>query len=91
MAQEIATARVKTIWAESIAAERVRAKVPALFATVGAACLFVDAGPLRDLARDLCRMLNGIPEEIAGVGRLDLKARIRINQALQWNGGSGRG
>ena len=59
--RNLITKKVKTVWAESIAAERVRAKVPALFATVGAACLFVDAAPLRDLARDLCRMINGIP------------------------------
>lgn len=84
--RNLITKKVKTVWAESIAAERVRAKVPALFATVGAACLFVDAAPLRDLARDLCRMINGIPDEIASAARLDLKARIRIGKNLMWNG-----
>jgi len=84
--RNIVTRKVKTIWAESIAAERVRAKVPALFATVGASCLFVDAAPLRDLTRDLCRMINGIPEEIPSAARLDLKGRIHIGRNLHWNG-----
>ena len=84
--RNLITGRVKTVWAESIAAEQVRAKVPVIFRTVGAACLFVDAAPLRDLTRDLCRIINGIPEEIPSAMRLDLKGRIRINSNLHWNG-----
>jgi len=61
-----ADGRKRTVWAESIAAEAVRARVPALFHTLGATCVFVDAGPLRDLARDLCLLLNEIPADLFG-------------------------
>lgn len=60
----------RTVWAEPVAAESVRSRVPALFATLQATCLFIDAGPLRDLARDLARLLNGIPDDL-GMINLD--------------------
>ncbi len=42
-----------------ISAERVRQRVPELCAALGVRVLAVDAGPLRDLSRDLCFQLAG--------------------------------
>ncbi len=84
---DTATGRKYTVWAESIAAESVRVRVPVLFKTLGAACLFVDAGPLRDLARDLCLVLNGIQAEITGAAQYDLSRRIDFG-GCSWNGGA---
>jgi hypothetical protein len=53
---------VRLLWAEPIAAERVRSRVPELFAQLGLTALCVDAGPLRDLARDLVFGLNEADE-----------------------------
>ncbi len=50
----------RIVWMEQLSAERVRSRVPQIFETMGIATLFVDAGPLRDLARDLCFLLNGL-------------------------------
>ncbi len=55
--------QVRLLWAEPIAAERVRTRVPELFRRLGLSALCVDAGPLRDLARDLVFMLNGLDED----------------------------
>jgi hypothetical protein len=55
--------QARLLWAEPIAAERVRARVPELFRQLGLSVLCVDAGPLRDLARDLVFMLNGLDED----------------------------
>jgi hypothetical protein len=55
--------QVRLLWAEPIAAERVRSRVPELFRELGLRVLCVDAGPLRDLARDLVFMLNGLDED----------------------------
>jgi hypothetical protein len=54
--------QVRLLWVEPIAAERVRSRVPELFRQLGLNVLCVDAGPLRDLARDLVFMLNGLDE-----------------------------
>jgi hypothetical protein len=54
---------VRLLWAEPIAAERVRTRVPQLFRELGLSALCVDAGPLRDLARDLVFGLNGLDED----------------------------
>jgi hypothetical protein len=53
---------VRLLWAEPIAAERVRTRVPELFRQLGLSALCVDAGPLRDLARDLVFILNNLDE-----------------------------
>ena len=79
-----ATGRKSSVWAESVAAESVRARVPALCATLGVSCLFVDAGPLRDLSRDLCLMLNGIPAHLDRAP--DLGGRIDFGNGVAWNG-----
>ena len=55
--------QARLLWAEPIAAERVRIRVPELFRQLGLSVLCVDAGPLRDLARDLVFMLNGLDED----------------------------
>ncbi|PAW75710.1 MAG: hypothetical protein B9S32_17355 [Verrucomicrobia bacterium Tous-C9LFEB] len=46
------------VWAEMISAERVRERVPELCRALGVKILCVDAGPLRDLSRDLCFTLG---------------------------------
>ncbi len=83
---DTATGRKYTVWAESIAAESVRTRVTALFGTLGAACLFVDAGPLRDLARDLCLMINGIPALVNGAASFDLAGTVTLGPSLRWRG-----
>jgi hypothetical protein len=60
--EEKAPHQARLLWIESIAAERVRARVPELFRQLGISVLCVDAGPLRDLARDLVFILNGLDE-----------------------------
>jgi hypothetical protein len=54
--------QARLLWIEPIAAERVRTRVPELFRELGLSVLCVDAGPLRDLSRDLVFMLNGLDE-----------------------------
>jgi hypothetical protein len=49
---------VRLLWVESMAAERVRSRVPELFRALELTALCVDAGPLRDTARDLVFELN---------------------------------
>jgi len=55
--------QARLLWAEPIAAERVRTRVPELFRQLGLSALCVDAGPLRDLSRDLVFLLNGLDEK----------------------------
>jgi hypothetical protein len=61
---------VRLLWAEPISAERVRSRVPELFRELGLTALCVDAGPLRDLSRDLVFLLNegGRKKEEGGRG-----------------------
>jgi hypothetical protein len=54
--------RARLLWIEPIAAERVRTRVPELFRALGLRALCVDAGPLRDLSRDLAFALNELGE-----------------------------
>ena len=61
--EEKAPHQARLLWVEPIAAERVRSRVPELFRELGLSVLCVDAGPLRDLSRDLVFMLNGLDEE----------------------------
>lgn len=82
-----ADGRKRTVWAESVAAEAVRARVPALFRTLGATCLFVDAGPLRDLARDLCLLLNEIPSDLLSGTPALVPDRDVVVKELRWSGG----
>jgi hypothetical protein len=59
---------VRLLWAEPIAAERVRTRVPELFRELQLRALCVDAGPLRDLARDLVFILNNLDENCVPTG-----------------------
>ena len=83
------TARL--LWVEPIAAERVRARVPELFRLLGLSVLCVDAGPLRDLARDLAFMLNGLDEDTEALGddadRNIFFTRNGTRLPLQWQAG----
>jgi hypothetical protein len=79
--------RVKRIvWLEQLSAERVRSRVPQVFECLGITALFVDAGPLRDLARDLCFLLNGLtdfrPPPIVDPEH----AQIHFPGGLTWDG-----
>jgi hypothetical protein len=60
--EEKAPHQVRLLWIEPIAAERVRSRVPELFRQLGLSVLCVDAGPLRDLSRDLAFLLNDLDE-----------------------------
>ena len=85
--REIESKTIKRItWMEQLSAERVRTRVPQVFELMGVTALFVDAGPLRDLARDLCFLLNGLmnfrPSPIADPER----AVIRFPGSLVWDG-----
>ena len=82
-----ADGKKRTVWAESIAAEAVRTRVPSLFATLGATCLFVDAGPLRDLARDLCLLLNEIPADLLANKTNVIPAGDVAVRNLRWSAG----
>jgi hypothetical protein len=57
--------RARLLWIEPIAAERVRSRVPELFRALNLRALCVDAGPLRDLSRDLAFALNDLGEDAA--------------------------
>ena len=85
--REIESKTVKRVtWLEQLSAERVRDRVPQVFALLGVTAVFVDAGPLRDLARDLCFLLNGLlnfrPSPLADPER----AVIRFPGGLTWDG-----
>ena len=86
-----ACATIKRItWLEQLSAERVRARVPQIFELLGISTLFVDAGPLRDLARDLCFLLNGLtgfhPAPLPDPER----AVIHFPGGLTWDGANQR-
>jgi hypothetical protein len=53
----------RLLWIEAISAERVRTRVPELFRELQLTALCVDAGPLRDLSRDLTFLLNDLDEK----------------------------
>ena len=73
-------------WLEQISAERVRERVPQVFALMGVSALFVDAGPLRDLARDLCFLLNGLTNFCPSPIPNPERAVIRFPGGLVWDG-----
>jgi hypothetical protein len=60
--------QARLLWVEAIAAERVRTRVPELFRQLGLRVLCVDAGPLRDLSRDLTFLLNDLDEDAVPSG-----------------------
>jgi hypothetical protein len=60
--------RARLLWIEPIAAERVRTRVPELFRALNLRALCVDAGPLRDLSRDLAFALNGLDDQATASG-----------------------
>ncbi len=79
--------KVKRItWLEQLSAERVRSRVPQVVECLGVSCLFVDAGPLRDLARDLCFLLNGLAEFRPPPLADPEHAQIRFPGGLTWDG-----
>jgi hypothetical protein len=89
--REIESDLVKRItWLEQLPTGSVRARVPALFHTLGLSALFVDIGAERDLARDLCFILNGLVDfEFPKVPEPE-KAYISFPGGLAWDGPSGK-
>lgn len=71
-------------WAEMLSAEKVRGRVPMLMDMCGISCLFVDAGPLRDLARDLCFDINAIRDQRINVD--SDRDYINFGNDLVWDG-----
>ena len=79
----------RLLWAESIADSDTRSRAVALFKTLELDCLFVDAGPLRDLARDLAIALNNLSAlDIRDIPDWE-KKRIRFPGGVTWNGERG--
>lgn len=90
-ARDVASPLDKRVtWAEQLSAERCRERVPLLFATLGASCLFVDAGPLRDLARDLCLLLQPKLRDVKQTPQIGEGAYINFGDGLSWDGPNGR-
>jgi hypothetical protein len=85
---------VRLLWVETMAAERVRSRVPELFRELDLTALCVDAGPLRDLARDVVFGLNGT-DGVASCSR-EMDSRepgqqvVRANQKPSWHEGTQR-
>lgn len=77
--------RKRVKWAEEMSSERTRERVKHLVDALGIGCLFVDAGPLRDLARDLAFDLNGIREQNLTVGDANASV-IHFGGGLVWDG-----
>jgi Phage terminase large subunit (GpA) len=71
---------VRLLWIEPIAAERVRTRVPELFRELDLTALCVDAGPLRDLSRDLVFTLN---EAVARAGSARVGAAAPISPSAE--------
>lgn len=82
----LSPADIRATWAEQLSAERVRARVPQLVATLGVTALFVDAGPLRDLARDLCFDLQPELRAFHAGGGVNPSSVIHFGGSLSWNG-----
>jgi len=79
----------RLLWAESIADSDTRQRAVQMFATLKLDCLFVDAGPLRDMARDLALDLNGL-RNFDVTTLADWKhSRIRFPGGVEWNGEKG--
>jgi hypothetical protein len=78
--------RRRLLWCESIADSDTRSRAVALFQTLELDCLFVDAGPLRDLARELAMSLNNLNAIDINTIRDWEKARIRFPGGVTWNG-----
>ncbi len=81
--------RRRLLWAEHMADSEARTRAVALFQTLRLDCLFVDAGPLRDLARDLAIALNGLQAiDIRDIRDWE-KKRVRFPSGVAWNGERG--
>lgn len=89
--REIESPTIKRItWLEQLSAERVRARVPQVFELLGVSTLFVDAGLLRDLARDLCFLLNGLTSFRPSPLPDPERATIHFPGGLTWDGANQR-
>ncbi|HXI84132.1 MAG TPA: hypothetical protein VNL17_08595 [Verrucomicrobiae bacterium] len=89
--REVESPTIKRItWLEQLSAERVRARVPQVFELLGVSALFVDAGPLRDLARDLCFLLNGLTSFRPSPLPDPERAVIHFPGGLTWDGANQR-
>jgi len=87
--EDMGAERKRLLWAEQMADSDVRRRAVQLVHTMGVGCLFVDAGPLRDLARWLALKLNNL--ESVKISRVEdwEKKRIRFKGGVEWDGHKG--
>lgn len=71
-------------WAEVISPESARTRVPLLMSLLDIKCLFIDAGPERELARSLALDLNGL--RVQNVSIDSDSDFIRFASGLVWDG-----
>jgi hypothetical protein len=81
--------RRRLLWAESVADSDAASRCAALFATLKLDCLFVDAGPLRDLARDLALSINNLRTVDIRQFQDWEKKRIKFAGGVEWDGERG--
>ncbi len=84
--EKISALDVRMPWVEQMSSESVRNRIPQLRELLGFDCLFVDAGPLRDLSRALCFTLNGLDSFKAPTILNPEKTRIDFGNGLIWDG-----
>jgi hypothetical protein len=73
-------------WAEQLSPERARERIPLLFNTLQLSCLFIDIGAERNLARDLCFLVNGESAiDISGIDKPE-SAYIVFGNGMTWDG-----
>lgn len=78
----------RVAWAEQISPTHAAERIPQLFAACGAACLFIDIGNEREMARKICMSINGL---LAAPPVRDerRKSRIDFGNGLVWDGERG--
>ena len=76
----------RIFWAEMLSVEKARTRVPQLMHLCGISCLFIDAGPERDLAAGLALDLNGIRDQ--RLGKRSDTDFIKFDSGLIWDGKS---
>ena len=85
-AREVESPLVKRLcWLEQVSPANARTRVPQLFATLGLACLFIDIGNERQIARDLVLLLNGLAEQHINIPDAE-KQRIDFGTGVIWDG-----
>jgi hypothetical protein len=74
----------RIFWAEMMSVEKARTRAPQLMQLCGISCLFIDAGPERDLAAGLALDLNGLRDQSITIN--SDSDYIRFNTHCTWDG-----